>query len=97
MIKLNSQPKLLKNKPQAANDERNQQVMSKPFSSRTVAYWLFASGQDDRLQRPVRLYSLRQNFWVFVLKKIGKYVTVRVYYERETRRTRHCTKSKRDK
>ena len=44
-----------------------------PFSSLTVAYWLLARGQDDLLQIPVKLYSFRQNFWVFVLKKISRY------------------------
>jgi len=39
-----------------------------PFSSRTVAYWLFASGHEARLQSPVKLNSFRQNFWVFVLQ-----------------------------
>lgn len=38
-----------------------------PFSSRTVAYWLLARGQELRLHRPVRLYSWRQNFCVSVL------------------------------
>lgn len=32
-----------------------------------VAYWLFARGQDDRLHRPVRLYSFLQKPWVLVL------------------------------
>lgn len=40
-----------------------------PFSSRTVAYWLFARGQSVRLQSPVKLYSLRQNFCPFVLQQ----------------------------
>jgi len=44
-------------------------VATLPFSSRTVAYWLLASGHDDLLQRPVKLNSFRQNFWVFVLRK----------------------------
>lgn len=39
-----------------------------PFSSLTVAYWLLASGQEERLQSPVRLYSLRQKPCVFVLQ-----------------------------
>lgn len=47
-----------------------------PSFSRTVAYREFAKGHDWRLQRPVTLYSLRQKFWVVVLRKwirIGVY------------------------
>jgi len=46
-----------------------------PFSSRTVAYWLFARGHDARLQRPVKLNSFRQNFWVFVLQHMYEHQT----------------------
>lgn len=42
---------------------------SSPFSSLMVAYWLLASGQEERLHSPVRLYSLRQKFCVFVLQR----------------------------
>jgi len=42
--------------------EMRLEVATLPFSSRTVAYWLFASGHDARLQRPVKLNSFRQNF-----------------------------------
>lgn len=45
-----------------------------PFSSLTVAYWLLASGHEDRLQRPVMLYSLRQNFCDLVLMRAIKNV-----------------------
>lgn len=38
-----------------------------PFSSLIVAYRLFASGQELRLQRPLTLYSFRQKFCVLVL------------------------------
>lgn len=41
-----------------------------PFSSRTVAYWLLARGQDDLLHNPVKLYSFLQNFCVFALEQI---------------------------
>ena len=37
-----------------------------PSSSRTVAYWELARGQEDLLHKPVRLYSFRQNFCVLV-------------------------------
>lgn len=40
-----------------------------PFSSRTVAYWLLARGQDDLLHNPVKLYSFLQNFCVFALEQ----------------------------
>ena len=40
-----------------------------PSFSLTVAYLLFARGQDCLLHRPVTLYSLRQKVWVAVLKK----------------------------
>ena len=40
---------------------------SLPFSSRIVAYLLFANGQEDLLHRPVTLYSFLQKFCVFVL------------------------------
>ena len=38
----------------------------RPFSSRMVAYLLFANGQDDLLHSPVTLYSFLQKFCVFV-------------------------------
>lgn len=36
-------------------------------SSLMVAYLLLASGHDERLHKPVTLYSLRQKFCVLVL------------------------------
>jgi hypothetical protein len=40
-----------------------------PPDSRTVAYRLFAKGQEVRLHKPVMLYSFLQKFWVTVLKR----------------------------
>ena len=40
-------------------------------SSRMVAYRELAKGQDERLQRPETLYSLRQKFWFFIVEVVG--------------------------
>jgi hypothetical protein len=40
-----------------------------PLSSLTVAYWLLASGHDERLHRPLKLYSFLQKRWLTVLKR----------------------------
>ena len=48
------------------------ELLRVPFSSLTVAYWLFARGQVDLLHRPVKLYSFLQNFWLFVLECISE-------------------------
>lgn len=51
---------------------------SSPFSSLMVAYWLLASGQDERLHNPVRLYSFRQKFWLFVLEERRRHRAFRI-------------------
>lgn len=38
-----------------------------PFSSRTVAYWLFERGQELRLHKPVTLYLFLQKFVLGVI------------------------------
>lgn len=42
--------------------------INSPSFSLTVAYLLFANGQDCLLHKPVTLCSFRQNVWVVVLK-----------------------------
>lgn len=51
-----------------------------PFSSRTVAYWLLASGHDTRVHKPVKLYSCRQKFRVSVLIRTKQMKNVSAHF-----------------